>query len=285
MGERGGTMLEKITDRIYYMKHAQETDRPALGLVIGDECCLVVDAGASPKHAREFQEEIAVLKVPPVKYLVITHFHWDHVLGLSSWDAVTVAHLATENLITGYRQMGYDDEALEKAKEKGIYYDFAVSCIKKEIEDRENFKVGKIGMFYQDRMKIDLGKVTCELFHTESPHTEDTTIIYVSGEKVMFIGDCIYGHWVDGYNFYDAGKLFSMIDAIEQREADYYLCSHEPLIPRNELADLWAKLQAGHEFAAKCSNYAEALAAYQSKYPETPEKEAEFYIKSFGLRV
>lgn len=62
-------MLEKITDRIYYYMNNDETERPALGLVCGNDCYLVIDAGNSPKHAKELKKEIESMNLPPVKYL------------------------------------------------------------------------------------------------------------------------------------------------------------------------------------------------------------------------
>lgn len=277
-------MLEKITDRIYYMKHSEETDRPALGLIIGDESCMVIDAGTSPRHVKEFQKEIAELKVPPVKYLVLTHYHWDHTLGLCDWDVVTIAHQAAEVYINRYRDMTYDDKSLDLARDKGIYSNFAIDCIKAEIEDRKHFTVGKVDLFYTDNLKIYLGNVTCEIRHIDSPHTEDTSMIYIPEEKVMFLGDCIYGQTNNGFNYYDHNKLFRMIDTIEQYQADYYLCSHESICPRSEIVEFWQQLRNSYEVASKCTDLKGALSLYQKNHQIEPSQEIEFFLKSFGLR-
>ena len=38
-------MLNKVSERVYYMDYVQSGDRPVLGLVVGDECSLVIDGG------------------------------------------------------------------------------------------------------------------------------------------------------------------------------------------------------------------------------------------------
>lgn len=43
-------MLKKLTDRVYYKPHLEQTDRPALGLINGNKFSLIVDAGNSPGH-------------------------------------------------------------------------------------------------------------------------------------------------------------------------------------------------------------------------------------------
>lgn len=63
------------------MPQDERTDRPALGLICGSKCSLVVDAGISPSHTKEFMSHIEKLDVPSPKYVVITYFHWDHVFG------------------------------------------------------------------------------------------------------------------------------------------------------------------------------------------------------------
>ena len=102
-------MLEKITDRIYYMMPCNETGRPLIGLVIGDDYCLIVDSGNSPKQANEFKIEIEKMDLPPVKYLVLTHHHCDHTFGLIEWDVVSIANHKTSNYINVYRDIKYDD--------------------------------------------------------------------------------------------------------------------------------------------------------------------------------
>jgi hypothetical protein len=47
---KGGTMLEKVTDRIYYLMNEEESEEPALGIVKGDQCCILIDAGNSKEH-------------------------------------------------------------------------------------------------------------------------------------------------------------------------------------------------------------------------------------------
>lgn len=179
-------MIEKITDRIYYMMPNSETGRPLIGLVIGDNYCLVVDSGNSPKHANEFNLEIEKMDLPPVKYLVLTHHHCDHTFGLSEWDVVSIANQKTSDYIDVYRDIKYDDHSLELAKVKGILNDFLVGSIKDEIPDRDNFSPKNVDISFDGEMKIDLGGITCELRQIVSRHTDDSTILYIPEEKTLF---------------------------------------------------------------------------------------------------
>ena len=84
-------MLKKITNRVHYMPHYAETDRPALGLICGDKFSLVVDSGNSPAHASDFLKLVEKMDISPLKFVVITHWHWDHIFGIKTMDLLTIS--------------------------------------------------------------------------------------------------------------------------------------------------------------------------------------------------
>jgi len=277
-------MLEKITDRIYYMMPSNETGRPLIGLVIGDDYCLIVDSGNSPKHANEFKMEIEKMDLPPVKYLVLTHHHCDHTFGLIEWDVISIANHKTSNYINVYRDIKYDDGSLELARDKGILNDFLVKSIKDEISNRENFLPKNANISFEGEMKIDLGGITCELRQIVSSHTDDSTILYIPEEKTLFLGDCFYGKRIDGYNYFDDKVLFPMIQIIKKYNVEYYVCSHEPVCSREEIVSFWEKLNLGFSIATKCSSLEQGLVEYKKQFNVEPSNDVIFFMKSFGLR-
>src|SRR5262252_3029156 len=74
--------FEKIGDGVYY---ATATGSMVTGsnnvLVVGDRDVLVVDTGTSPAAARAFIEDAKLITTKPVRYVVNTHFHYDHTDG------------------------------------------------------------------------------------------------------------------------------------------------------------------------------------------------------------
>ncbi len=49
--------LEQLTPRVYQLPFSQENDRPALGYIRGDRFSLMVDAGNSSEHVRDYQRQ------------------------------------------------------------------------------------------------------------------------------------------------------------------------------------------------------------------------------------
>ena len=74
--------FEKIADGVYY---ATATGSMVTGsnnvVIIGARDVLVVDTGTSPAAARAFVEDLKLLTPKPVRYVVNTHFHYDHTDG------------------------------------------------------------------------------------------------------------------------------------------------------------------------------------------------------------
>lgn len=273
-------MLEKVTERIYYLMNENKTERPALGIVKGEKYCLVVDAGNSPKHAEILIREIEKMNFPPAKYVVATHHHWDHIFGLGRWDAITIASEKTCELSNIYRGINLDDNSLEIAKQNNIFNDFDIKCIKEEIEDRDNFQLVNFDLSFKGELKLNLGGITCFIKEISNPHREDGTIIYVPEEKTLFVGDAAYGCTKDGNSYYEKGKLISMMQEIDTHEAEYILCSHESICTKEEIISYFNQLKMGMDTTKGCNTTEEAIVKFKSVYNHEPSENDLFFLKS-----
>src|SRR5213596_1933044 len=84
--------LIKIVDGVYaaVAKPAYKVNCNAL-VVLLDDGVLVVDTHSKPSAARALIGQIKSVTDKPVKFVVNTHFHWDHFQGnqayLNAWPA------------------------------------------------------------------------------------------------------------------------------------------------------------------------------------------------------
>src|SRR5215831_10988294 len=84
--------IKQVADGVYaaISKPAYKVNCNAVIIFI-DDSVLVVDTHSKPSAARALIEQIKKLTPKPVKYVVNTHFHWDHYQGNqaypSSWPA------------------------------------------------------------------------------------------------------------------------------------------------------------------------------------------------------
>src|SRR5579859_6235104 len=74
--------IKPIADGVYaaIAKPAYKVNCNAVIIFLGDSV-LVVDTHSKPSAARALIEQIKKLTPKPVKYVVNTHFHWDHYQG------------------------------------------------------------------------------------------------------------------------------------------------------------------------------------------------------------
>ena len=56
-------------------------------IIILDDAVLVVDTHSKPSAARALIEQIKKLTPKPVKFVVNTHFHWDHYQGNEAYPS------------------------------------------------------------------------------------------------------------------------------------------------------------------------------------------------------
>ncbi len=71
--------FEKIADGVYY---TTSSSLMATGgnhtIIVGDRDVFLVDAGATPAAGRALLEDMKLITDKPVRWVVNTHFHWDH---------------------------------------------------------------------------------------------------------------------------------------------------------------------------------------------------------------
>lgn len=273
-------MLEKVTERIYYLMNENEDEKPALGIIKGDSCCLVFDAGNSPTHANILLNEIEKMNFPPVKYVLVSHHHWDHIFGIERFDAIKIASNKTCELSNIYKGIELNDSSLEIAKKDGVLDDIAVKLVKEEFKDRTILEGLQFDLLFSGELEINLGGVTCLIKEIINPHREDGTIVYVPDEKTLFLGDAAYGCTKDGRNYYDSQRLISMMKEVNAYEADYYLCSHESICTREEIIWYFNQLKMGLEMNKECKTSEDVIRKFKDYYNREPSNDDLFFLQS-----
>src|SRR5882762_7781376 len=97
-----------------------------------DDVVLVVDTHSKPSAARALIEQIKKLTPKPVKFVVNTHFHWDHYQGNeaypSSWPAV-VEIISSEATRQNIQRLG-----IPRVKNEIINMPQEIANLKKDLE-------------------------------------------------------------------------------------------------------------------------------------------------------
>ncbi len=220
--------LQRLTDHVYTLPPDAERDRPILGVISGKEISVIVDAGNSPAHARELLREIGRLKLPPPRYLVITHWHWDHVFGIATFNLPTMSHALTQAKVKHLTKLDWSDQSLEERVARGEEIAFCQRMIQEELPDRRKLVLKAPDLTFEERLTIDLGEVTCRIEHVGGDHAADSAVVYVPEDGVVFLGDALCTDIYQGERSWNREQLFPLIDKLIAYEAVYYVDAHSP---------------------------------------------------------
>ena len=219
--------LKQITDRIWYSMCEEERDRPCLGYIRGDRWSLAVDAGHSDAHVQEFYSALKRECLPLPSLTAITHWHWDHTFGMHAVNGLTIANGRTNRHLMEYAEM---------ISQEGTQQFFAMDpSIPKEYANGRPVVIVPADLVFTKEMTLDPGGVFVRLLTCVSPHTDDTTLVFVPEEKILFVGDCICGAFPTWER--DPGRTRKLIDTLRGIDADCCIGGHWPFFKKEELLD------------------------------------------------
>lgn len=220
--------LNQISPHVYWLSPDPTTDRPVLGAICGERSTLLVDAGNSPAHASLFLNELAKLKIVAPKFLVLTHWHWDHVFGTTRIDLPTIAHVETRRIVMEMTRWDWSDEALDRRVEAGLEIEFCRDMIKAELPNRHDLRLRPPDIAFTHQLELDLGSVTAHIAHVGGDHAPDHSLVYVPEDGIVFVGDCLSEDLYHPPPRYTAANLFPLLDQLLSYKAAFYLAGHNP---------------------------------------------------------
>ncbi|WP_312114106.1 MBL fold metallo-hydrolase [Brevibacillus reuszeri] len=228
--------IVRLNDHVLYLPASHETDRPILAAISGTSRTLIMDAGNSPAHAALFLRGLSVYDLPRTELVALTHWHWDHIFGLSQMNLPAIAHVRTKFEMEKLAEMAWSDAALDQRVEEGIEISFCADMIKKELPGllRNEISIVPPTLVFEDRLEIDLGQVTCILQHVGGDHAQDSIVLYVKETKTLFLGDCLAPDiYTRDWNYSPAAFL-ELLSKIEAFDADTYVESHSAPMPKSQ---------------------------------------------------
>jgi glyoxylase-like metal-dependent hydrolase (beta-lactamase superfamily II) len=178
-------------------------------VIIGSREAMVVDTGTSPAAARALLQDLQLVSSKPVRYVVNTHFHYDHTDGnqVYAGKARIVAHeyvkYAIENLkvlerepFKTYRvnavnavQNLENQIAAEADPTRKATLAQQLSGAKQSVQELEEIKPTPPDLTYTKQMKLNLGGREVHLLFLGRGHTNGDTVVYLPKEKIVCTGD------------------------------------------------------------------------------------------------
>lgn len=163
---------------------------------VGPDAVLVVDSQFRDV-APGILEQIKKVTDKPVRYLVNTHHHGDHVGGNEAFKPVAVI-MAHENvrkrMLAAPAEVLRDYPArLDEARATGN--EAQAKFLAEQIEWAKKVRVETIpapSVTYGSELKVHLGWETIHLWHTPPAHTDGDTVVSFEAAKVVHLGDLLF---------------------------------------------------------------------------------------------
>ena len=188
-----------------------------IGFVIGDAAVAVIDSGGSPMEGRALLQAIRKLTPLPVRYVINTHFHPDHVMGNAAFVAEGAAFIGHKNLPMGLlsRRDSY------VAGYEAVFGPGSIS-------DSGKDAIVVPSHLVSDREVIDLGHRRLEIRAFPTAHTDSDLIVIDQTSKTLFAGDLVFLERTPAIDGSVTGWL-KVIETLRGIPADRVVPGHGPV--------------------------------------------------------
>jgi cyclase len=197
--------LQKLADGVYAFV-GKLNDANAM-VIVTTQGVIVVDTGNNPPETRILLEDIQSVTAQPVRYVIITQNHGDHVGGtpLFSPPATVIVH----------------DRV---AKDWAAMKDYQVKSWRKRFPERAVALAGlkpiDTVVSFSDRMTLHLGGKTVELIYVDDAHNPGDVAVWLPEEGVMHAGFVGYiGRHPDIRPDYSHGTTAGMLKQLDTLSA------------------------------------------------------------------
>ena len=217
--------FEKVAEGVYYATGGVGGNHP---IIVNDDEVLLVDTGTTPATARDLLEDLKLITNKPVRYVVNTHFHYDHTDGNQIFgpDVQIIAHEFVRTAITTFDVMHREPyltsqgtrlppliESLKKqiADEKDAA---KRSALEKDLAEAQTLwqqlqevKPTPPNVTYSSKLVLNRGQREIQILFLGRGHTAGDTFVYLPKEKIIctgdmmesqvaFMGDAFFDEWV-----------------------------------------------------------------------------------------
>jgi glyoxylase-like metal-dependent hydrolase (beta-lactamase superfamily II) len=209
-------------------------------VAVGSDGIIMVDGQFAPMHDK-LKAAIATLSDQPIKYLINTHFHGDHVGGNGPFQADGVTVVAQDNIRV----------RLAAGTKNGIT-GAATPPVAPGAVPKQTYTGGS--------MTLTVGGRTAELTHVNNAHTDGDTWVYFADANVLCTGDTMNNtKRYQTIDFANGGDIRGMIRATETylkvaNDDTKVVVGHGPLAKKADIAEFHDMLVTARDRIEKLFN-------------------------------
>jgi glyoxylase-like metal-dependent hydrolase (beta-lactamase superfamily II) len=134
---------------------------------------------------------------------------------------------------------------------------------------------------FTDALDVQLGDVTCHIRHVGGDHADDSCVMHVLPDRVLFLGDCLYDAIYTPTWRYTAARLFPLLDAVLGFEADHFIQGHaDVVLSRAEMESMAEKMRYAGRLVERIGG--DERAVFDAARAERPlDEDTEYFLSAF----
>lgn len=165
-----------------------------IGLSVGEDGVLMIDSQFAPL-TKKIKGAISKLSQKDIKYLVNTHWHYDHTNGNENIGKDKVTIVAHENV------------------KKRLSEDSFIKAFNKTVPALS--KVGLPTVTFNDKIEFSMNNENIEVIYQNNAHTDGDSIIFFKNANVVHTGDIYFNGFYPFIDESSKGDVDGVIKAAE----------------------------------------------------------------------
>jgi glyoxylase-like metal-dependent hydrolase (beta-lactamase superfamily II) len=275
--------LQRVSERVYYVQGAAgiATDNEGFisnaAAIITSEGVVLVDALGSPSLAERFLALVREVTDKPLRSVIVTHYHADHIYGLQVFKDLGAEIIAP----AGFQDYLDSPASTDRLAERRI-------SLFPWVND-ETRLVRPDRVIVEDTV-LELGDTTLKIGYLGAAHSDGDLTVLVEPDRVLISGDIIFEGRVPFTGSADTRHWLAVLEGLERQGLEGLIPGHGPAATDPEAAlsatlrYLRATRKAMADAVEEMVPFAEAYeAADWSEFEHLPAFDATHRRNAYGI--
>ncbi len=263
--------FEQVADGVYFAIPTWPAAGGGTGggsnsvVIVNDQDVFLVDAHTSPAAARALVADIKTITDKPIRFVVNTHFHFDHTLGnqvfgpdvmliggdftrhqllsnpLQMRSAVSFLGPLPQRAATAKQQAAAENDPQKKAALTQL-----AATLQSSADNLKEVVVTPVNVMVHDKLTLVRGNREIQIMYLGRGHTGGDLVVYLPKERIICTGDLMEPGIAFGGDSYPQDWI-KTLDELKKLDFDTVLSGHGPRFAGKQkidafqtyLTDLW----------------------------------------------